>query len=85
MRDLRLLLVVVKKADLQYEQMPAKVKAAIERETPDFDEALSRLEPVIAAMPPTFRQRLERSLLRPFTLLGVPAEEIPLYLVEPAS
>ena len=85
MRDIRRLLVVARKADLQYERLPAQVKAAIEREADDYEDALSLLQPVFAAMPPTFRQRFERSLLRVFTLLAVPAEGTALHLVEPAS
>lgn len=87
MRDLRLLLVVTRKADLEYERLPPEVKAGIEREHRYPEEALDPLVPVLAALPPGFRRRLEMTLLKVFTLLGVPAEEPPpsLRLIEPAS
>jgi hypothetical protein len=70
MRDLRVLLVVLKEADLAHERLPADVRAAVAQETDDMEVALLRLVPLLAATPTSVRERLTRTLTKAVTLLG---------------
>lgn len=83
MAELQHLLVIVRQAELAYDELNAEVKLAIQQE-PTEPTQLRRLVPILASYPPEIRQHLTSVLTSALSLLGAPGGQ-PLRLVEEAG